>query len=224
MALPFFAAFGLMTMLVGCGSSENGGHKDSSVTDGNTPEVNALDAQVKKRSFESSIDLQPTDGNIQVDLGTDGPAVAIDTAPGSDLLVDLSVDKPLTTEVDGADAIPTGVDDGNPTEAGQGTGGTGGSTVITGTGRTGGTTDGTTGGTGGTGTSPHQGWPTTSADAPYVFGPLTCTGAAQPAPAAYTFTLNNTATTAVTFTGASFSGAPGYTVNLTAGTSENPTR
>jgi len=222
MALPFFAAFGLMTM-VGCGSSDNGSSKDSgtNVTGGNSPEVNSLDVQVKNE-VSSFIEVQAAEVNVQVDLGSDGPS-AIDSPPS----IDLPDDKPISTDVTGIDAIPTGGNGGNLVEAGQSTGGAGGSTSTAGTGGstqisgTGGSLG--TGGTGGAGTSGSAsiaGWPSTSLDAPYSFPSSACAGAAQPAPAAYTFTLTNSGSAAVTFVGASFSGAPGYSVDLTAGTSK----
>jgi len=207
----FYAAFGLMTM-VGCSSSNNSNTDSSAKEIGdNTPEVNSLDVQTKSdtSSFDISsfIDAQPAEVNIQVDLGTDG-STGIDTPQSPDLLDD----KPLTTDVAGIDANSTGIDEGNLGEAGQGAGGAGGSTVISGNGGNSGT-----GGTGSLGSI--TGWPATSLDAPYDFS-SSCTGAAQSSPAAYTFTLNNTGTSAVTFSGVSFSGTPGYTVDLTAGTSK----
>jgi hypothetical protein len=228
--LPFFAALGL-TMVGGCGS-DGDNHKDANpgVSDGPRPDANTPDGQIKTDTPPAT-DVEPAgDVSPQLDVvSVDGP-VGLEAPRGPDLAIekpiaqdDAEPDVPIGGEVNpGYDAQGTGgAAGGAGGSTGVGTGGStsgggiGGSTEIGGTGGV-----PATGGTGGTGTgSLIIGWPTDSAQAPHVFA-ATCNGAAQAAPAGYTFTLKNTGSTTTTFTGVSFSGATGYTVDLTAGTSQ----
>lgn len=231
--LPFFAAMGL-TVIGGCGSDDAVNRKDADpdAIGVSRPDGITLDAQLKTDTLPPIIDVRPSDDSPKSDVGSiDGPS-GIDVPRGPDL----SAERPNV--LDGAESdVPMGDPDANPGYGGQGAGGAaggaGGSTVVGGAG--GSTSSGGMGGSTvivGTGGVPATGgidggsagariigWPEYSATAPYVF-PVTCNGAAQAAPAGYSFTLTNTGSTATTFTGVSFSGATGYTVNLTAGTSQ----